>query len=43
MKADNPNGEIDEKFWAQAAAERADLADDPDSMGKTFTFPLSLR
>ena len=33
MGEDNLNGEIDENFWAQAAAERADVPDDPDVMG----------
>ena len=33
MAEEDLNGEIDENFWAQAAAERADVADDPDAMG----------
>ena len=40
--AENPNGEIDENFWAQAAAERADLADDPDAMGQSLLSISSL-
>jgi len=39
---ENINGEIDENFWAQAAADRADMDDPADDMGEllqpTFVF-----
>ena len=34
---ENPNGEIDENFWAQAAADRAELGE--EEMGMSPHFP----
>ena len=32
--SDDPNGEIDENFWAQAAADRVEVGDEDVEMGK---------
>jgi len=38
--AENPNGEIDENFWAQAASDRVDAGDDPDRMDSDMPIPF---